>query len=247
MASINKPSTLQSVAWETGLKAIKESVEFPDFESFRLHLTANMRQNSEEVRKRYASLILLRLFPEKNLEGINPRIWRAYQDEKILEDFARLTTLEAEPVIAKFVLEQIQGLQPGSVIDNSTIQDFISSEYGTFKNDSYRRLRSSLIHMGFLSAATNGVMVQPIPLPNNAFLIALHAKLAPTPRIVRLSDIIDTAFWRLMGIRDEATIRSILRDANARAYIAKYTIVDQLEQITTRYTLDEYLSNAFRL
>ena len=101
--------------------------------------------------------------------------------------------------------------------------------------------------MGFLSATAKGVIVQPIPLPDNAFLIALHSKLAPTPRIVRLSDILGAVFWKLMGIRDEATVRSILRDANAKGFIAKYTIVDQLEQITTRYSFYEYLSKAFRL
>lgn len=247
MSRTEKPSTLQSVAWETGLAAVKESIEFTTFEAFRSHLFDNMRQNSEEVRKRYGSLILLRLFPEKSVEGINPRVWRTYQDEKILEDLARLTTLEAEPVIAKFVLEQILVLSPGSIIENSTVHDYISSEFGAFKKDSYIRLRSALIHMGFVSAVSKGIMVQPIPLPDNAFLLALHAKLAPTPRIVRLSDILGAVFWKLMGIRDETTVRSILRDANAKGFIAKYTIVDQLEQITTRYSFDEYLSKTFRL
>jgi len=242
-----KPSTLQSVAWETGLAAVKESIDFPDFDSFRTHLFDNMRQNSDEVRKRYGSLILLRLFPEKSLQGINPKVWKTYQDEKILEDIARLTTLEAEPVIAKFVLEQILVLSPGAIIENSVAQDYISSEFGSFKRDSYTRLRSALIHMGFASAVSKGIMVQPIPLPDNAFLLTLHAKLAPTPRIVRLSDILSAAFWKLMGIREDSTVRSILRDANAKGFIAKYAVVDQLEQITTRYSFDEYLTKAFRL
>src|SRR5450759_486773 len=169
MPSSAKISSLQSVAWETGLTAVKESIEFPTFEAFRTHLFDNMRQNSDEVRKRYASLIFLRLFPEKSLQGINPKVWRAYKDEKILEDIARLTTLEAEPVVAKFVLEQIIVLSPGAIIDSSVIQDYISFEFGSFKVDSYNRLRSALIHMGFVSAVSKGIMVQPIPLPDDAF------------------------------------------------------------------------------
>lgn len=243
----SKSSTLQSVAWENGLAAIQQSIEFTDFETFRLHLVENMPQNSDEVRKRYASLILLRLFPERSLQGINPRVWKAYQDEKMLEDVARLTTLEAEPVIARFVLEQILALSPGSMIENAVIQDFISAEFGSFKRDSYNRLRIALIHMGFASAVPKGIIVQPISLPDNAFLVALHARLAPTPRIVRLSDILDAAFWKLLGIRDSTTVRSILQDANGKGIIAKYAVVDQLEQITTRYSLDEYLVKAFGL
>lgn len=247
MPTSTKPSSIQSVAWETGLAAVRESIEFTDYESFRLHLFQNMRQNSEGVRKRYTSLILLRLFPERSLQGLNTKIWSAYRDEKILEDIARLTTLEAEPVIAKFVLEHIFAVSPGAVIENTNIQDYISSEFGSFKNDSYRRLRSALIHMGFITALPKGIIVQPIPLPENAFLIALHAKLAPTPRIVRLSDIIGASFWKLLGIRDDATIRTILQDAYSKGMIAKYAIIDQLEQITTNYSYEEYLMKAIRL
>jgi hypothetical protein len=242
-----KSSTLQSVAWKTGLEAVKQSIELSSFEAFRMHLLEKMRQNSEEVRRRYASLILLRLFPEKSLQGVNPKAWRAYQDEKILEDLARATTLEAEPVIAKFVLEQILVLSPGTIIESSTIRDFISAEFGAFKRDSYTRLRQALTHMGFTSAVENGLMVEPITLPDNAFLILLHARLALTPRIVRLSDILNATFWKLLGIREEAAVRSILRGATTQGIIAKYIVVDQLEQITTRYSYEEYLLNAIRL
>jgi hypothetical protein len=247
MSPSTKPSSIQSVAWETGLAAVRESIEFTDFESFRLHLFQNMRQNSEGVRKRYTNLIMLRLFPERSLQGLNTKVWGAYRDEKILEDIARLTTLEAEPVIAKFLLEYIFAVPPGSVIENSTIQDYISSKFGTYKYDSYTRLRTFLIHMGFITSIPKGTVVQPIPLPDNAFLIALHAKLAPTPRIVRLSDIIEATFWKLLGIRDVAAIRVILQDAYSKGVIAKYAIIDQLEQITTKYSYEEYLKNTIRL
>ncbi len=242
-----KPSTIQSVAWDTGLLAVKESIEFTDFEIFRLHLLQNMRQNSDMVRKRYTNLILLRLFPERSLKGINSRVWYSYQDENILEDLARMTTLEAEPVIAKFVLEQLSALQPGSIIENSIIQDFISSEYGSFKNDSYRRLKSALVHMNFITSSINGVTIQPIPLPDNAFLIAMHEKLAFTPGIIRISDIFEAKFWKLLGIRDISTIRMILNDAYSKGIIAKYAVIDQLEQITTKYSYEEYLSKTIRL
>jgi hypothetical protein len=247
MPEPTKPSSIQSVAWETGLEAVRESVKFSDFEEFRVHLFQTMRQNSEGVRNRYTNLILLRLFPEKNLKGINSKVWEVYRDEKILEDMARLTTLEVEPVIAKFILEHILAVSPGSIIENSSIKDYISSEFGSFKNDAYIRLRSFLNHMGFITNSQKGILVQPIPLPNNAFLIALHSKLAPTPRIVRLSDIIGSIFWKLLGIRDDATVRTILQDAYAKGVIAKYAVIDQLEQITTKYSFEEYLQNSIRL
>ncbi len=241
------PASIQGIAWKPGLQAIKDSAMFSSFEEFKEHLQHNTRQNSEETRKKYASLIISRLFPEKSLDGINPKTWRSYRDEVILEDIARVTTLEAEPVISKFLLEQVFVLPPGSFIDNSTLQDYISSEYSVLKRDSYNRLHQSLIHMGFTSSEKRGLLVQPIPLPNNAFMIALHAKLAPSPRIVRLSDILSAVFWKFLGIRDEATVRSILLDAYSKGVIAKYAVIDQLEQITTKYSYEEYVKNTIHL
>jgi hypothetical protein len=48
-------------------------------------------------------------------------------------------------------------------------------------------------------------------------------------------------------MREEADVRVILRDAESAGLIARYAIVDQLEQITTRYTFDDYLAGAHRL
>jgi hypothetical protein len=247
MSNLIKPSSIQNLAWETGLAAVKESVDFPTFDAFRVHLVENTRQNSDEVRRRYSTTILLRLFPEKSLDGLNPRTWRTYRDDEILKELARLTTLEAEPVIAKFVLEQILVLPPGSIIENAAIHDFISSVFGSFKRDSYNRLRGGLIHMGFVSKIQNGMIVQPLPLPDDAFMLVLHARLAPSPAIVRIGDILRADFWKLLGIRDDATVRSILRDAHSKGLIAQYAVVDQLEQITTRYSFDEYVTKAMRL
>jgi len=242
-----KLSTIQGIAWKPGLQAIKDSVTFSSFETFRGHLQHDARQNSEETRKKYASLIILRLFPERSIDGINPRAWRMYRDEKILEDLARVTTLESEPVISKFVLEQVIVIPTGSEIDNATVMDFISSEFGSYKQDSFNRIRQAMRHMGFVLQTRDKLTVQPISRPDNAFLILLHARLAPKPCIVRVSDILSANFWKFLGIREEATVRSILHEAEARGLIAKYVVVDQLEQITTRYSYEEYMANAFRL
>ncbi len=254
------PSTIQSVAWETGLNAVKESVNFRTFEEFVRHLQDGIPQNSTEVRHRYANLIIKRLFPERRVDGLLARVWRVYADEVILNDLARVVTLEVEPVIARFVNEYLLAVPPGTVIEAATIRDFISATYGSFKKDSCSRLQSAVKHMGFVARSKGTLVTQAIPRPSNAFLILLHARLARTPCIVRVGDILSPSrppgngsvvpiapFWRLLGVRDESEVRGILRDAEAAGLIAKYAVVDQLEQITTRYSYDEYLAGAYRL
>ncbi len=252
--------TIQSVAWETGLQAVKDSINFPTFEEFNQHLQDGIPQNSATVRRRYGNLIVKRLFPEHSIDGLLSRVWRTYRDEAILSDLARVLTLEAEPVIARFVIEQLLAVPPGTIIEPSAIRDFISAIYGSYKHDSYGRIQGAVKHMGLVSRVNSQLITQAVPRPSDAFLILLYARLAPTPRIVRVSDILASPalvgadsqtqgypFWKLLGMREEADVRAILRDAESAGLIARYAIVDQLEQITTRYTFDDYLAGAHRL
>ena len=83
--------------------------------------------------------------------------------------------------------------------------------------------------------------------PTDAVLILLHARLAPTPRIVRLSDLLAEPFWRYLGLRHRTRyVRSSTMHMQPGCWRA-YSTVDQLEQVTTRYTMDEYLGRALRL
>jgi hypothetical protein len=245
---MTQPSTLQSFPLEAGIQAVKDSVNFTDFETFYGHLLESLPQNSPETRKRYASLVVRWLFPDRKLGGLLPRVWQTYQDDQLLLELARVTVLEVEPVIARFVTEVVQSMPVGQSFDQAQARDFITSIFGAFKQDSYKRLLFSTKHLGFLERmSSNDWIVAAVPLPADALLILLHARLAPTPRIVRLSDLLAEPFWRYLGLREPDEVRAILHDAHAAGLLARYSTVDQLEQVTTRYTLDEYLGRAMRL
>jgi hypothetical protein len=243
-----QPSTLQSFPLEAGIQAIKDSVGFADFEAFYRHLLESLPQNSPGTRRRYASLVVRWLFPERKPGGILPRAWQAYRDDQLLLELARVTVLEVEPVIAQFVTEVIQSMPVGQDFDQAQARDFITSIYGAFKKDSYDRLLVSTRQLGFLERLNSKSWgVAAVPPPADALVILLHARLAPTPRIVRVSDLLAEPFWRYLGLRQPDEVRAILHNAHAAGLLARYSIADQLEQVTTRYTLEEYLGRALRL
>ena len=128
-----QPSTLQSFPLEAGIQAIKDSVNFTDFEAFYNHLLENLPQNSPETRKRYTSLVVRWLFPDRKLGGLLPRAWQSYQDDQLLLELARVTVLEIEPVIARFVTTVIQSMPVGRKFDSAQARDFITSIYGAYK------------------------------------------------------------------------------------------------------------------
>jgi hypothetical protein len=155
--------------------------------------------------------------------------------------------LDVEPVVAKFVVEVLRPLSPGAQFDPTMARDFVTSLYGSYKENSYKRLLITTRQLGFIERWDNGWVVSAIPRPSDALLILLHARLAPTPQIVRVADLLNEPFWQYLGLRQPDEVRAILHDAHAAGLLARYSTVDQLEQITTRYTLDEYLDHALRL
>lgn len=244
---LDRLSTLQDFPYAAGIQAIKDSLNFTDFGAFYQHLLASLPHNSPETRRRYASLVTRWFFPDHQLRSLLPRVWQAYQDDQLLHELTRVTTLEMEPVIARFLTDVILSISPGQPFQAAMARDYVVATYGVYKKNSYKRLLNTVRLLGFLGRYDGQWVVAAIPRPANALLIMLHARLAPTPRIVRLADLLTAPFWHFLGFRQPDEVRAVLRDAQAAGLIARYSIVDQLEQITTQHTLDAYLDNAFRL
>jgi hypothetical protein len=94
-------------------------------------------QNSPETRRRYAELVQRRFFPDRSLDGLLPSVWRAYHDEQLLTDLMRVVALEAEPVVAQFVMVHVLSQLPGYVLDPAVARRFIQEVFGEFKPNSY--------------------------------------------------------------------------------------------------------------
>lgn len=240
-------STLQDFPLEASIQAVKASADFDSYDAFYRHMLENLPQNSPQTRTRYAELIGRRYFPGLSLDKLLSHVWRAYQDEKILVDLMRVYALEAEPLITRFVLDHVWPLSAGQILDSSVARAFIEDTYGELKENSYSRLILTVRHLGFIGRYNGELIIAEIPTPSDALLILLHERLAPTPRIVRLSEILETDWWRFLGIKQPDDVRHVLRQAESVGLIARYVAVDELEQVTTRFTRKEYITQAKRL
>jgi hypothetical protein len=234
-------------SWMASIIAVKSSENFPEFEAFFHQLPDSLPQNAPVTRRKASNYIAKCYFPAKTLLDLPAYVWRIYHRDNVLLDIMRVMTLDAEPIIARFITNHVLVLSPGDPFDTASARDFITSTYGGFKQDSYYRLLIAAQELGFVTHQGKTWFTQAIPRPDNALLILLHARLAPTPRIVRLSDILAATFWQYLGLRSPDDVRAILRDAQAANLIARYAVVDELDQITTRYTVDEYLAKGLLL
>ena len=247
VASGSVPNMIQELPWTQSLQAIRDSADFVDFAAFRAHLEQTLPFNSTYTRERYTRTVLKYFFPGGSLDTLTRRAWATYHDDVILEDLARYQLLTGEPTLARFVLTRLAPLAPGSVIGHDFLEDFVQEVDPKGRSKMVDRLGIVLRRLGLIVREHQQDVVAQLKPAKTSFLILAHHLLAPTPRIVTVSEIIGAPFWRYLGYREEETIRRILHEASAQGLIARYATVDQLEQITTRYTLDQWFEQALKL
>ncbi|HEC34264.1 MAG TPA: hypothetical protein ENI37_06055 [Chloroflexi bacterium] len=239
-------STLQDFPWEESIQAVKDSLRFDSYPAFAEHIFNTLPQNSPHTRRRYTNLIGHWFFPDHQLPSLPGQVWAAYGDDALLRDVMRACVLSREPVVAAFIERFVLPAPPGTELQADTFRTYIEETYGEFKRQSRERLIRTLRELGFIARVGQAWYTQALLPPATAFLILLHDRLAPTPRIVPLSQILDNPLWWQVGFHTPDEVRETLRDAAAMGLIARFVSVDQLEQIT-HYTLDEWLARRLRL
>lgn len=244
------PTKIRQPLWEEAKNAIKMSLQYKIFENFKENLYNSLHYNSSKTRKRYNTNIIGWFFPEKRLDTLLTNVWRSYHDEKLLQDIMRYQYLSVEEGVAKFVTDTILTLDPGDEITSVHIKNFaiktwdINEKYAT---KAVRRVRSALLCTDFVVKRGGKLIVQAIEPPKTALIILTHYLFAQKPKTVAVRDILENPYWRYLGIRSEDVVRDIFREANSKGIFAKYIIADELEHITTKYSLAELLKRKMTL
>ena len=166
--SNEKPLKFQRLLWKESIQAVKNSIRFSSFDSFRSFLNENLPQSSHYTRKRYASSIVKWFFPGKRLDTLPCLLWRYYHDESILKDIMRYEYLSKEPVISEFIVHYLLPLEPGTKVPSHHFKNFIMKKYGESKKDPVQRLAFACKELGFIKRNRNVFTIQRISEPRTA-------------------------------------------------------------------------------
>jgi len=233
--------------WDESIQAIKESIRFKSFISFRMHLINTLPQNSYKTRIRNFSYISKRFFPNKSLDQLTVKVWKYYRNEELLKDIMRFQFLDKEKLIAKFIEEELSFFNPGSTFNKSLFERFVNKVYKVPKPKAVSRIINILRKLDYLTYKGKIYSVLSKPLQKLPLIILIHHIFATSPKTVSIEDIIMNPFWKYLSIQSENQIRKILKEAAAKGLISKYIKADQLEQITTKYSLDEFIQKRIKL
>jgi hypothetical protein len=241
--------TISDLHFPEAILAVKESTACQDLKDLQDCLVSRLGQNSHETRLRYARFVI-RWFFADGLDGIARKTWVAYQDEKILTDILRYLYLAHEPVMGACMAECLFPVELGMRVPASLFDRFLSSHYGGGQTKkTTQRLKSNLKQLGVLERCPgeDDRLVALNPSKTSLVLLTHHIFASAEPRTIELRNLLANPFWKYLGLKREDEVRAIFREADAAGCIGKYVVADQLEQLTTRLTLDAFLSKKMRL
>lgn len=85
------------------------------------------------------------------------------------------------------------------------------------------------------------------PTPTATLVVIHHLFAAEGPRTAELGNLLAHPFWKYLGYKSPDGVRAVLRSADLAGAVGKYMVADQLEQVTTCYSLNELLDRRVRL
>jgi hypothetical protein len=159
----------------------------------------------------------------------------------------RVLFLEAEPVVGKLVAERLYGLPAGSILPKDFFTQYTQEVLGKKDAHMSSRCRTAARLLGWtLAEKGRAYVAQQVP-NETAALLLFHLRYAPTPRVIDLRFLFTEPTWKYLGFSHEDAVRQFLRNIERRGLVSRYAIVDRLEQVTTKYSLESLLKRKVRI
>ena len=236
-----KRKYLQDILWNESIQAVKISVECVSRDELAKRLREEFAQNSATTRARHTTTVLSRYFPTPNIDQLPRRLLRSYQDDTLLADAMAVLLPISEPVIGRLIIERLHPLVPGSEVPVKLFTSY-GQEVDLHNAGKIATRCSTAARVSGWIARCGGKSHRLYRAVNpTAALLILHELYAQTPRIVELQRILTEPVWQYLGFEEAEQVRAFCRLMEQKQLIARYARVDRLDQITTRYTVNELM------
>lgn len=242
---VNPPikQTIRSLLFDEALTAIKLSFDVKSLEEYQDLLISSLHQNSEQTRQRFSQSLIQWFFPD-GFHGLSRNTLAIYKNDLVLIDVMRFLYLSVESLVGKCVSEALFPLEPGMLVPSNYFDRFLQTLIsGEIPETTPKRLKTNLSQLGFLAKARNkSFFLNTVTPSKTGFLLIFHFIFSSIePRTVEMKTILANPFWKYLGIKSEDSVRALLKEANFAGLLGKYVLADQIEQVTTRWSVTEFL------
>ena len=238
---------LQHILWPETIYAINRSISCSSISELIAALRSELPQNSSLTRSRNASIILSRFFPGHDIDCLPRRIMLSYKDDDLLASVLRALLPLAEPILGRMFSERLHPLDSGTELPKGFFKSFGEEFGGAMARDVGKRTSTASRDVGWTLRQRGRTYRAATVVDRTAALLLLHHVYAPTPRIVDVNQVLAEPLWKFLAFPTPDALRAFLRELERKGLVSRYAQVDRLEQVTTRYSLDELIARKVRL
>jgi hypothetical protein len=237
---------LQDLYWDEAVAAAMTSDRFGDIEPFRETIIDEaFVQPSFQTRHRYASYFIKWFMPSLSFDDPVPLCWRAFHEKPALEHVMRWQYVSSNPLIASYVDDHLSHVPPGEPVDEG-VDAFLAGALGGVNDKSRNRMKANLRKVGLLvSQSKRSFRIVP-EVSNESVALLLAILFAPEAMTLSFLDIVRDPWWKRLGVESETALRQKLQDTANAGLIARSLRMDTLDQVTTRYSIDQFRAGKAR-
>lgn len=236
---------LQDILWPETLFAVRRSLSCQSVAELGDALRSELPQNSANTRSRNTSVILSRFFPTADLDTFPRRVAATYDDDVLAHVLGPLLLL-AEPLLGRLFAERLHPIDAGAELPRDFFRRYGEEVGGTTAVKVGKRSSGAASALGWTIRERARTFRAATTVDRTAALLLLHHHYAPSPCIVDVNRVIAEPVWKYLAFADADELRAFLRDLERKGLVSRYSQVDRLEQVTTRYSLEELLSRGVR-
>lgn len=222
------------------MTAAQMTSSYDDIEAFREAIVQRaFGQTSYLTRYRYASYFIKWFLPNVSMRDPVGLVWEAFRDENALRHVMRWQYVTSNPLVARFVEGPFSSVTPGESVEEAVVSYLLQAQ-GALNRKVLGRLRTSMRKIGLLvvQGKTHYRIVPEVSTRAVAFLLA--CVFAPEAQVLSWNTLVTDPWWKRLGIVDETMLREKLRETAEEGLISRFRQVDTLDQITTRYSLEQF-------
>lgn len=238
---------LQDILWPDTIFAVKRSVSCQSIDELGEALRNELPQNSVNTRSRNTSIILSRFFPDSEIDRFPRRVAERYSDDNLLANVLGPLVLLTEPLLGRLFAERLHPIPAGTELPRDFFKKYGMEVGGSAAGKVGDRCSGAAKALGWTLRERGRTFRAASVFDRSAALLLLHYRYAPTPCIVDINHVLSESFWKYLAFADANALRTFLKELERKGHISRYSQVDRLEQITTRFSLNELISNGVRL
>jgi DNA repair protein RadC len=217
--------------------------ETDSIETVKEFLRKNLHFSAEQTRQRNANYITQRMFPEGHVDKALPRFAKRFAGRQELKDVCFYRFCKAEPLMLSIAEDLLVPAIGSGSLSRDHLREYLRERGASSKslNDYTKAVVEALTAVGIARSERSKISFSYRPVLPSSFAFLIYSEF-PEPGMYDIAKIEHNRSIRAMLWNPTKILHSLYELRN-QGIISKVSEIDAVRQVTTRWTLDQFVQN----